>query len=89
MFKIFQIMWDLFMMRRAVRSGQLTLRKGLISFALVFLAYLILVPATVLWEKHPELKPLFVAAVVFCAMDFAFLIGLCLYWWRQSAARQS
>ncbi len=89
MFEIFQVIWDLFMMRRAVRSGQLTLRKGLIASGLVMLGYLILGPATVLWEKHPELKPIFVAAVVLCAMDFICLFGLSIYWWRQSVARQS
>lgn len=89
MFEIFQVIWDLFMVRREIRSRRLTWRKGLISTGLVLLGYLILVPAAALYDKHPEMKPLFIVAVVLTAVDFIFLIGLGLYWWRQSLAQQS
>jgi len=87
--EIFQIIWDLFRIRDSVRKGQLTLRKTLISTGLVLLGYLILVPASVLYQKHPEYKPLFIAAVVLAAIDFLFLFGLAIYWWRQTLVRQS
>lgn len=89
MFEIFQVVWDLFMVRRSLKSGQLTVRKIVISVGLTLLGYLILVPAAALYDKHPEYKPLFIVAVVVTAIDFLFLVGLGLYWWRQGLARQS
>jgi len=89
MFEIVQILWDLFMVRRSIRSGQLTWRDGLISTGLVLLGYLILVPAAALYEKHPEYKPLFIAAAIATAADFLLLIILGLRWWRQGQAQQS
>ena len=89
MFEIFKVIWDLFVIRRSVKNGQLTLRKTVIALGLTVLGYLILVPAAVLYDKHPEYKPLFVVAVVATALDFLFLVGLGLYWWRQGLARQS
>jgi hypothetical protein len=89
MFEIFQVIWDLLMMRREARLGRLTWRRGIISFALVLLGYLILVPAVVVYDKHPELKPLLIAAVVLAAGDYIFLLGLALYWWRQGPVRNA
>lgn len=86
MFELFKIVWDLIVMRDAVHKKQLNLRKGLIAAGLTTLGYLILVPAAALYEKHPQYKPLFIAAIVLTAIDFAFLIGLGLYWWRQTLA---
>jgi hypothetical protein len=86
--EIFQIIWDLFRVRDSVRKGQLTLRKTLISGGLVVLGYLIVVPAAVIYQKHPEYKPLFIAATVLAAIDFLFLVGLGLYWWRRDLVRQ-
>ena len=77
------------MVRRAIRSGQLTWRKSLISTGLVLLGYLILVPAAALYEKHPECKPLFIAAAIATAADFLFLLFLGLRWWKQGQAQQS
>jgi hypothetical protein len=77
------------MVRDSVRKGQLTLRKTLISVGLVLLGYLIVIPAAVLYQKHPEYKLLFIAATVLGAIDFLFLFGLAIYWWRKTPARQS
>jgi hypothetical protein len=76
------------MVRDAIRKGQLTWRKGLISTGLVVLGYLILVPATMVYERHPEVKPLFICAVVLAALDLVFMVGLALYWSRRPVARQ-
>ncbi|MGA2537889.1 MAG: hypothetical protein ABSF53_17880 [Terracidiphilus sp.] len=89
MFDIVQAIWDLFMVRDAIRKRQLTWRKGLLSAGLVLLGYLILVPAAMAYERHPEVKPLFMAAVVLAAIDFVFLVGLALYWWKRSITQRS
>lgn len=89
MFELFQIVWDLFMVRRSVRNGQLNLRKGLIAVGLTVLHYATVVPAAVLYDKHPDWKPLFIAAMVLGAADVILLICLGFYWWRQWVAQQS
>ena len=89
MFELFQVVWDLFMVRRSVRSGQLTLRKAAIAIGLTILLYAIVVPAAILYDKHPEWKPLFIAAMVLGAADCIFLVGLGFYWQRQWAAQKS
>ncbi len=88
MFELIQIIWDLFMVRRSIRNGQLTWRKGLIAVGLTVLGYLIVIPAAVLYDKHPEYKPLFIAAAILGGLDFVFLFSLGIYWWRQWAAAQ-
>jgi Na+/melibiose symporter-like transporter len=89
MFELFQIVWDLLMVRRSVRNGQLTLRKAAIAIGLTILLYVTVIPAAALYDKHPEYKPLFIAAVVFGAANFLFLIFLGFHWWQQWAAQQS
>lgn len=89
MFELVQIIWDLLMMRKEAKAGRLTWRKGLISFGLVALAYLIAVPAAVLYQKHPEYRSLFIVAMVLAGIDFLFLICLGLYWWKDPEAQQS
>jgi predicted transporter len=89
MFELVQIVWDLFMVRREARSGRLTLRKALIAGGLTVLLYAIVVPAAMLYDKHPEMKPVFIAAVVLGAADFLFLIYLGFHWKRQWDQQQS
>jgi hypothetical protein len=89
MFEIVQIIWDVFMMRRSVKDGSLTLRKGLIAFGLTALGYLLAVPASVLYDAHPQYKPLFIAGIVLAVLDFAFLIYLGIYWWKHPEPKRS
>jgi len=89
MFEFVQAIWDVFVVRDAIRKRQLTWRKGLLSTGLVLLGYLILVPAAVVYERHPEVKALFMAAVVLAAIDFVFLVALAFYWYRRSITQRS
>lgn len=92
MFEIVQIIWDVFIMRRSIKDGSLTWRKGIIASVLTALGYLILVPAGALYDKHPQYRPLFMVAVVLTAIDFIVLFWLGIYWWRHpetKAASQS
>ena len=89
MFELFQVVWDLFMVRRSARSGQLTLRKAAIAGGLTILLYAIVVPAFVLYDKHPEYKPLFIVAVILGAADLIVLIYLGFHWQKQWAAQKA
>lgn len=89
MFELFKVVWDLFMMRRSWKSGQLNLHKTLIALGLTALAYVLVIPAAVLWDKHPQYAPLLIAGIVLAALDFGFLAWLGFHWWRQGLARQN
>ena len=89
MFELFQVVWDLFMVRRAAKSGQLTLRKAAIAIGLTVLLYALVIPAFVLYDKHPEYKPLFIVAVILGAADLIFLIYLGFHWQKQWAAQKA
>jgi peptidoglycan/LPS O-acetylase OafA/YrhL len=88
MFELFQVVWDLFMVRRAAKSGQLTLRKAAIAIGLTVLLYALVIPAFVLYDKHPEYKPLMIVGMVLGAADLIFLVCLGFYWQRQWLAAQ-
>jgi hypothetical protein len=89
MFELFQVVWDLFMIRRSAKSGQLTLRKAGIAVGLTVLLYAMVVPAFVLYDKHPEYKPLFIVAVILGVADLIFLIYLGFHWQKQWAEQRS
>jgi hypothetical protein len=74
MIEFFQILWNLFMLRDAARKGQLTAGVWIFAIGFVVLLYAILLPAAVLWQNHPQYKPLFVAAVVLDGI--VFVVGM-------------
>jgi cytochrome c biogenesis protein CcdA len=87
-FELFQIVWDLIMIRDNVRKGRLTMRKTLISIGFVVLMYGIGVPAAVLYDKHPEYEAVFIAAMVVVGLLFVLLVYIGFRWYFQSLARE-
>jgi len=55
-FELFQIVWDLIMIRDNVRKGSAHDAQELISIGFVVLMYGIGVPAAVLYDKHPSMR---------------------------------
>jgi hypothetical protein len=88
MFELFQVVWDLIMIRDNVRKGRLTMRKTLISVSFVVLMYGIGVPAAVLYQKHPEYEWVFIAAMVVVGLLFVMLAYLGFRWYFQSLASE-
>jgi hypothetical protein len=78
MIEFFQILWNPFMLRDAARKGQLTVGVWVFTIGFVVLLYAILLPATVLWQNHPQYKPVFVAAVVLDGI--VFVVGMLWAW---------
>ncbi len=90
MFEIFKLIWDLVVLRDAARKGQLTLRVWVLAVGFVLFIYLVGLPAALLYESHPEYKPLFIAAMVLVGASFIVVMWLGLRWRAQvSAARKS
>jgi Na+/melibiose symporter-like transporter len=64
MWELIKLSWDVFVLRDASRKGQLTWRVWLSAIAFVLAIYGIGLPAVLLYEKHPEDKPIFIASMV-------------------------
>ena len=79
MLELVKIIWDLVMIRDASRRGLLNWRIWALSFAVVFTLYATAVPATLLWDKHPQYKPVFLGVVVF---DGVGLVAFLIWAWR-------
>ena len=78
MIEFFQIIWDLFMLRRAARNGQLTAGVWVFAIGFVVLLYAIALPAVMLYQNHPQMKPLFIAAMVLDGI--VFIVGMVWAW---------
>jgi len=80
MFEIIKLMWDVVVLRDAARKGQLQWRTWAVAIGFVLVLYGIGLPAALLYDAHPEYKPLFIAAMVLVAGAVATLIWLVIRW---------
>jgi Na+-driven multidrug efflux pump len=75
MFEFFKIIWDMIVLRDSASKGQLKVRQLVFGFCFAILLYAIGVPAAVLYTKHPQYKPVFIAAIVLDGLLFlAFMV---------------
>jgi len=90
MFELIKIVWDLFVIRDATRKGQMGWRIWAIAIGFVLFLYGTGVPAAILYEDHPQYKPVFIAALILDGLAFLWFMswGIRRYL-RQSAARKS
>jgi hypothetical protein len=86
MFELFKIVWDLVVLHDAARKGQLNWRIWAAAFGFVLLLYGTGVPAVLLYEKHPQYKPLFIAALIFDATLFISFTWWAWHWQKRLAA---
>jgi hypothetical protein len=63
MFELLKLIWDAVVLRDATRKGQVNWKVWPIAFGFVILLYAIALPAAALYQKGPQYKPLFVAAM--------------------------
>ncbi|HEX4022108.1 MAG TPA: hypothetical protein VHX63_13260 [Acidobacteriaceae bacterium] len=86
MFELFKLLWDVVVLRDAARKGQLmNWRAWVYGFGFALIEYGIALPAVMLYEKHPQYKPVFIAAMVLVVVNF-----ICMMWWAwRWRARQS
>lgn len=90
MFEVIKIIWDLFVIRDATRKGQLNWRIWAAAIGFVLFLYGTGLPAEMLYDEHPQYKPLFIGVMV---LDGIVFVGFMIWGWRwqamQSAARKS
>jgi hypothetical protein len=90
MFEIFKLIWDVVVLRDAARKGQLNWRTWVYGFGFVILLYGTGLPAGILYQEHPQYKPLFIAAIVFDALLFiTFICWGARRYWRQLARKST
>ncbi len=86
MFELVKIIWDVFVIRDATRRGQMNWRIWAVAIGFVLFLYGTGLPAVMLYQKNPQYKPVFIAAMVADGLAFvAFLI----WGWRRYARQSS
>jgi len=74
MFELFKLAWDLIVLRDAARKGQLNWRIWVIAVVFVLFLYGTGLPVTMLYESHPQYKPLFIATLVLDGAVFVWFM---------------
>ena len=87
MFELFKIAVDLIVLRDGYRKGQLTVPRTIFGFCFAVLLYAIGLPAAVLYDKHPQYLPLFIAAMVLDGLLFIAFMVIGLRWYLHSLAQ--
>lgn len=76
MFELCKLLWDLVVLRDRARKGQLNWRTWVYGFGFALIEYGIALSAVMLYEKHPQYKPVFIAAMVLVVIN-----APCFMWW--------
>jgi hypothetical protein len=84
MFEILKLLWDLVVLRREKRKGQLTAKVWLLAIGFVLTIYGVALPCTLLYQRDPAYKPLFIAAIGFVLCSFICVMCLGLRWQREA-----
>jgi Na+/melibiose symporter-like transporter len=83
MFELTKLAWDLVVLRDATSKGEMTWKVWATGFGFVIVLYGIGLPAVLLYEKHPEDKPVFVAAMVLIGILVVAYFWLAIRWRRR------
>jgi hypothetical protein len=86
MLELLKIAWDVVVLRDGARKGQLTRRVLLAAAGFAVLEYAIGLPAILLYDKHPQLKPLFIAAMMLVAVNLVLFLIFGFRWYRRVSA---
>jgi len=86
MLELVKIAWDVVVLRDGARKGQLTGRVILAVLGFAVLEYAIGLPAVLLYDKHPQYKPLFIAAMVLVGMNLILFLIFGFRWYRRVSA---
>jgi hypothetical protein len=87
MLEFFKLLVDGFVLRDGARKGLLSWKVMLVGFGFALLLYGTGLPATLLYEKHPQYKPLFIAALVFDGIAFLLFMIFGTRWYFRAAKR--
>jgi hypothetical protein len=86
MLEFLKLIVDAFVLRDSARKGLLTWKVVLFAVAFVLLLYGTGLPATLLYQAHPQYEPVFIAALIFDATLFILFIIFGTRWYFRKSA---
>jgi membrane protein YdbS with pleckstrin-like domain len=86
MLEFLKLITDFFVLRDAKQKGEFTGNSMLLGFGFVLFLYATVLPADLLWIKHPQYKWVFFAAVAVNAVAMAYGLMHGPPWQRRSKA---
>ncbi len=89
MFELCKLIWDMVVLRDAAKKGQMNWRVWVYGFGFVVIEYAIALPAALLYEKHPQYKPVFIGALVLAAINFVAMMWWAIRWRARQIASTS
>ena len=87
MLELIKLIVDGLILRRAHKQGIMTWKVYAFAILFVLVLYGTGVPAVVLYQDHPQYKPLFLAAVIFDAVLFLLFMVFGFRWYFRAMAR--
>lgn len=88
MFELFKLLWDVVVLRDAARKGNVNWRTWVYGFGFVLVEYGIALPALLLYQKHPQHKPVFIAAMVLALVNFVGFMWWAIRWQSRQSLPQ-
>lgn len=87
MLELLKLIVDGLVLRDSARKGILTWKVFLVGLCFPILLYGTALPALLLYQAHPQYKPLFIAALVFDAVAFILFMIFGTRWYFRAMAR--
>jgi cytochrome c biogenesis protein CcdA len=87
MLELLKLLFDGIVLRDSAKKGLLTWKVVLFAVGFVLLLYGTGLPATLLYQAHPQYKPLFIAALVFDGLMFILFMIFGTRWYFRARAR--
>jgi cytochrome c biogenesis protein CcdA len=87
MLELIKLIVDAIVLRDSARKGLLTWKGVLFAIGFVLVLYGTGLPATLLYQAHPQYKPLFIAALAFDATIFILFMIFGTRWYLRATAR--
>jgi hypothetical protein len=87
MLELIKLIVDGLILRRAHKQGIMSWKVYAFAILFVIVLYATGVPAAILYQDHPQYKPLFFAAIVFDAVLFLLFIVFGFRWYFRAMAR--
>ena len=89
MIELLKLTWDAIVLRDAGRKRMLNWPLIIAGIGMAITLYVILIPAVLLWEKHPQYKPVFIAAVAVDTVMFLTYMFFAVRWWIRTLRAQA
>jgi membrane protein YdbS with pleckstrin-like domain len=87
MLELLKLLVDAFVLRDSARKGMLTWKVMLTGFGFALFLYATALPATLLYEKHPQYEWVFITAITIDALAVILFMIFGTRWYLRAKAR--